>query len=262
MGTEQKYNKLKDLLKNLKKVVVAFSGGVDSSFLLKVSRDVLGKGNVIAFIGKFDAFPQKELEDAERTAVDMDCIYEIVETKQMEDPDFIKNDQLRCYYCKRQLMENAWDIANAHNIPNVIEGSNIDDLNDYRPGMKACIELGVRSPMVEAGLNKKEIRELSKTLLLPTHSKPSFSCLATRIPYGTNIKKEILKKIELSENFIKGLNLYGVRVRFHGNIARIEADEEEMPGVIEKREAITKALNEYGFLYITLDLKGFKKTNI
>jgi len=257
----EKYEKLKKIIQNLKRVVVAFSGGVDSSLLLRVSRNVLGKQNVLAFIGNFPAFPERELESAKNLAEEMDCIYEIVETGQLDDPDFLKNDSNRCYYCKRQLMEKARSIADAYNFDYVIEGSNIDDLEDYRPGMKACDELDIISPLLEAGLSKREIRELSKMLFLPTYNKPSFSCLATRIPHETPIKKEILKLIDRSEDYIKELGIKDVRVRYHGSIARIEVKEDEMIKLIENRQYIAETLISYGFFYVTLDLKGYHRSN-
>ncbi|MCX7965167.1 MAG: ATP-dependent sacrificial sulfur transferase LarE [Syntrophorhabdaceae bacterium] len=257
MDLHEKYEKLKEIIGDLKRVVVAFSGGVDSSFLLKVSRDVLGKNNVIAFTGKFPAFPEREIAFAKKIAEEMDCLCEIVETRQLEEPDFLKNDKNRCYYCKRELMKKAWEIAANHNIEHVIEGSNTDDLNDYRPGMKACHELNIKSPLVKAGLNKKEIRELAQMFSLSTWNKPSFSCLATRIPYGIEIKTEILEIIDLSEDYIRNLGIKNVRVRFHGSIARIEVDENEITKIMENRKNIVNTLLKYGFLYITLDLKEY-----
>jgi len=258
---KQKYEKLKKNIQNLKRVVVAFSGGVDSSLLLKISRDVLGKQNVVAFIGNFPAFPERELALAKNLVKEMDCKCEIVETGQLDDPNFLKNDSNRCYYCKRHLMEKARNVADAYNFEYVIEGSNIDDLDDYRPGMKACNELGIISPLLGAGLNKREIRELSKMLLVPTYDKPSFSCLATRIPHETVIKKEILKLIDLSEEYIKNLGIKDVRVRYHGSIARIEVKEDEMVKIIENRQHIAETLISFGFFYITLDLKGYQRPN-
>jgi len=259
MTLNERYETLKKHIRDLKKVVVAFSGGVDSSLLLRVSRDVLGRKNLVAFIGNFPAFPERELDRAKRIVEEMDCIYEIVETGQLNDPDFLKNDSNRCYYCKRHMMKKAQIIANAYNLDYVIEGSNTDDLNDYRPGMKACVELGIISPFIKAGLNKTQIRKLSRMLSIPTYDKPSFSCLATRIPYGTAIKQEILKLIDVSEDYIKQLGINDVRVRYHGTIARIEVKEDEMLKILEQRKQIAEALIQYGFSHITLDLKGYQR---
>ncbi len=258
MSIKQKHSRLKNIINNLKGVVVAFSGGVDSTFLLKTCVEVLGKNNVIAYIGQAPIFPAYEMEEAKKLAESIDVRYIIEETNIMDIPDFVINDRLRCYYCKKNLLDKAWDTASKNGLQHVVEGSNLDDMDDYRPGHKACIELEVLSPLRMAGLNKKEIRELSKTLLLPTHDKPSFACLSSRIPYGTLIEKKILKKIELSEDFIRNLGIRQTRVRCHNSIARIEVGNEEIGLIIDNRDKIAEALKKYGFLYITLDLQEYR----
>jgi pyridinium-3,5-biscarboxylic acid mononucleotide sulfurtransferase len=258
MTIEEKYDKLRQTIKELRKVVVAFSGGVDSTFLLKVSIDVLGKENVLAFIGLSPTCPAREIEDAKKLSALIGAEHIIAETTEMEDRNFLENTTSRCYFCKTHLFDRAWEIAKEKGFLHVLEGSNLDDMDDFRPGRKACLEQNVVSPLLAAELTKQEIRELSKKLSLPTHDKPSFACLSSRIPYGTSIDGEILKAIECSEDFIRGLGVRQLRVRYHGAVARIEVLPEDFPVIVANRTTIIEALNKYGFTYITLDLKGYK----
>ncbi|MCX5806339.1 MAG: ATP-dependent sacrificial sulfur transferase LarE [Proteobacteria bacterium] len=258
MNIEQKLNNLKEIIKGIQKVVVAFSGGVDSTFLLKICIDILGRENVIAFIGLSPACPQSEIEEAKSLSkiIGAECIIE--ETSEMEDRNFIQNTTSRCYFCKTHLFNKAWEIAKDRGFLHVAEGSNLDDLDDFRPGRKACIEQHILSPLLTAELTKNEIRELSKKYSLPTHNKPSLACLSSRIPYGTPISIEVLKRIERSENFIRSLGIRQVRVRHHGNIARIEVTGEDFGTIMANKTGIVEALKQYGFSYVTLDLEGYK----
>jgi uncharacterized protein len=258
VNTEQKYRDLQAIIKTLQKVVVAFSGGVDSTFLLKACIDVLGNENVLAFIGKSPTCPEREIEEARGLAALIGAEYLIEETTEMADQNFIQNSKSRCYYCKTHLFHKAWEIARTKGFDHVAEGSNLDDMDDFRPGRKACMEQSIRSPLLEASLSKSEIRELSKALSLPTYDKPAFACLSSRVPYGVAIDANDLKKIERSEDFLQGLGIRQVRVRYHGSIARIEVMGEDFQKVIAHGEEISEALQVIGFLYITLDLKGYR----
>jgi uncharacterized protein len=230
---------------------------VDSTFLLKVCIDVLGKENVLAFIGLSPTCPTREIEEAEKLAAFIGAEHTIAETTEMEDHNFLENTTSRCYFCKTHLFDRAWEIAKERGFLHVLEGSNLDDMDDFRPGRKACLEQNVVSPLLIAELTKSEIRELSKRLSLPTHDKPSFACLSSRIPYGTSIDSAILKSIECSEDFIRGLGIRQLRVRYHGAVARIEVLPEDFPTILANRTAIMEALKRYGFSYVTLDLKGY-----
>jgi len=258
MENKKKYSRLQTIIKDLQRVVVAFSGGVDSTFLLKVCVDVLGRENVVAFTGLSPTCPEREIAEARRLSVliGVECV--TAETTEMDDPRFIENNTSRCYFCKTHLFAKAREIAVQRGFSHVVEGANVDDMDDFRPGRKACSEQGVKSPLLEAGLTKAEIRELSEMLALPTHDKPSFACLSSRVPYGTAIDEKILKRIERSEDFIQGLGIRQVRVRYHDNVARIEVLDKDFDAIMAQRDKITKALKHYGFHYVVLDLKGYR----
>ena len=258
MDINQKYEKMKGVIRPLSRVLVAFSGGVDSTLLLKVCVDVLGKENVLAFIGSSPVHPERETREAVNIAQQLgaDCV--VVKAAEMENINFTSNPKNRCYHCKSGLLDQAWQIAREHGCNNIIEGSNVDDESDFRPGSRAVTEKGALSPLKEAGLKKNDIRELSRALNLPTYDKPSFACLASRVPYGTTITRDILKHIELSEEYLKGLGLRQVRVRYHGETARIEVEEHDIEIVMEHRNKIYEGLKAFGFSYVALDLKGYR----
>lgn len=258
MQLSEKKVKLKEVIRDLRRVLVAYSGGVDSTFLLKTAKEILGKENVIAFIADSLTYPEKERKDAIAFCKAEEISFIVINSDEMNDEKFVKNDAERCYYCKKHLYKEAQKIAKEKDINNIIEGSNYDDLSDYRPGRRALEEFGILSPLLYAELTKWEIRTLSKEMGLPTHAKPSKACLASRVPYGTRITSEILKKIEEAERLIESYNITQVRVRFHDKIARIEVMPEEFDKVLSKREKIVEGVKNIGFNYVTLDLTGYR----
>jgi uncharacterized protein len=258
MDIDEKYGKLREVILPLERVVVAFSGGVDSTLLLHACLDVLNRDNVLAFIGTSPVHPESETQAAVSIAQQLGVDFVTVKTTEMKDKDFTSNTRGRCYYCKSGLIGKIQEVSKVRGFSYIVEGSNINDENDFRPGSQAIAEKGVISPLKLAGLTKNHIRELSRIFGLPTHDKPSFACLASRIPYGTAITKDILKQIELSEAFLKGLGLRQVRVRYHGKVARIEIDNEEIATIIGHRAEVYERLTASGFTYVTLDLRGYR----
>jgi uncharacterized protein len=258
MDAKEKYESLKRLLERLGTAVVCYSGGVDSTLLLKAAFDALGAARVLALIARSATYPEREIEEAVRFCASLGAAYEVVETDEMGDDFFLRNTSERCYHCKRHLFGLARRIAQERGFVHVAEGSNVDDQGDYRPGRRAGMELGIKSPLLEAGLTKREIRRLSEELGLPTHDKPSLACLASRIPYGTRIEGEVLQRIEGAEEFLRSLGIGQVRVRYHGHMARIEVLEEDFGKVMALRDEIGGALKKIGFLYVALDLKGYR----
>ncbi|NIO48470.1 MAG: ATP-dependent sacrificial sulfur transferase LarE [Candidatus Aminicenantes bacterium] len=257
--TLSKYEKLKNILQEMGGVLVAFSGGVDSTFLLKTAHEVLGK-NVLAVIASSETYPPKEKEEAIRLAQKFSIRYKVIETKELESSDFANNPPERCYFCKKELFSKLKDIAEAEGISYILDGSNYEDKADFRPGMRAGEELGIRSPLKEAHLGKSEIRQLSKRSSLSTWNKPSLACLSSRFPYYTKIETKNLKQVAQAEEFLRKLGFVQVRVRHHGQIARIEIEPSEFPKITEKkiREAVVKSFKKFGYIYIALDLAGFR----
>jgi uncharacterized protein len=254
---EDKFNKLKNIIKSLNSVVIAFSGGIDSTLLAKIAFDILGD-NAIAVTGISDTLIEKEFNEAKEIANHIGIKHLIINTLEMENQKFINNDAKRCYYCKIELFSKLKKIALENNLSFVIEGSNFNDKSDYRPGMIAAKELDIRAPFVEAGITKEEIRNYAKALDLPNWNKPSSPCLSSRVAYGEDITLDKLKRIEKGEEFLKNKNLLSVRVRNHGNIARIEVNKNEFNKIIKLSDEISLYFKEIGFSYITLDLEGYR----
>jgi len=242
---EQKFEKLKQILESLESVVIAFSGGVDSSLLAKVAYDVLGD-KVIAVTADSALYP--EVEEAKKIAEEIGIKHEIFFTEELDIPHFSDNPPERCYYCKQELFSKLWKIAEQRGFKHVVDGANYDDLGDYRPGMKAGAELNVSSPLKDAKLTKSDIRELSKRLGLRTWSKPSMACLASRFPYGMHITREKLSAVEEAERFLRELGIRQVRVRHHENIARIEVLPKDMDVFLKDsiREKILEKFMQLG----------------
>ena len=250
---------LADYLRELNRTAVAFSAGVDSTFLLSIARETLGD-NVIAVTGRSVSFPEREQTEAADYCRSLGIEQVIVTVDQMAIDGFRSNPPERCYLCKKALFSAFLAAAKEKGYEYIAEGSNMDDIGDYRPGLRAIKELGIKSPLKEAGLTKTEIRLLSQEMGLPTWNKPSFACLATRIPYGDEITKEKLAMIEKGEQQLFDLGFHQVRVRVHGNIARIEIDRSEIGKILESdhMDAVNCYFQSLGFQYVTLDLGGYQ----
>ena len=254
---ERNYQALQQQLRQLGQVAVAFSGGVDSTFLLKVAHDLLGD-RAVAITAASPAVPRRELEQAAAFCRREGIRQLIYEADLLNTPAFRDNPPDRCYHCKKALFTGMGALAEEAGFPTLAEGSNVDDTGDYRPGMTAIRELGVVSPLLTAGLTKADIRALSRQLDLPTWDHPSAACLASRICYGEPITLEKLSLVEQAEDFLTGLGLGQLRVRLHGALARIEVLPEQFPLVLAHRQAITSALQNFGCSYVSLDLTGYR----
>jgi uncharacterized protein len=255
-----KIEKLKKILKRTESAVVAFSGGVDSSFLLKIAKDALPKESLLAVTAVSETYTRTELKQAKRFAKDLGVEHKIIRTNELKDKSFTKNPVNRCYYCKKELFKKLDRIKKENGFSCILDASNIDDIKDYRPGSKAKKEFGVRSPLIEASFSKSDVRKFSRRLKLNTANMPSMACLASRFPYGQRIDKEVLRRVEAAEDYIKKHGISQVRVRCHSNVARIEIEKEDIKKFVNKNfcDKITKRLRQLGFKYITLDLEGYR----
>ena len=250
---------LEKILTNMKSVLIAYSGGTDSTFLLKVAANVLDK-KAMAVTASSETYTPRELHEARKNAESIGIKHIVVRTYELDDPNFSSNPPERCYYCKKELFTKLFALAKEHGINYVVDGSNCDDERDFRPGMRAAIESGVRSPLREAGFTKEDIRALSKEMGLPTWDKPPLPCLSSRFPYGTRITKERIMRVAVAEEFLTDLGIWQLRVRDHDNIARIEVPRADMPIFLDEKisKNILEKFKALGYTYVTLDLQGYR----
>ena len=255
---EAKKQKLLDLLREMGGCVIGFSGGVDSTFLFAVAARVLGE-RALAVTATSETYPERELREANELAARIGGRHKVIVSEELDIPGFAENPTDRCYHCKRELFTKLRQVAVEEGLAHVADGSNVDDRGDYRPGRRALRELEVRSPLEEAGLDKADIRELSKEMELPTWNKPSFACLSSRFPYGVTITREKLSVVGRAEEALRDLGLRTVRVRHHGDVARLELGPEEFGRVVDGlREEVVSKVKEAGYTYVALDLQGYR----
>ena len=257
--TQQKMDALKSILADMGSVIVAYSGGVDSAFLAAAANDALGRG-ALAVTAKSPSLAPAELKEAVELAERLGLNHRIVETHEVEREDYAANNPNRCFFCKDELYTYLSAYAREEGYEHIANGTNTDDLGDFRPGLNAAKQYGVRSPMVEADLSKADIRELSKDMDLPTWDKPAQACLSSRIPYGSMVTVEALTRIAQAEEYLHGLGIRQLRVRHHDTIARIEVEPQDFLTLTDEavREQVVAKFREIGYSYVTLDLQGFR----
>jgi pyridinium-3,5-biscarboxylic acid mononucleotide sulfurtransferase len=261
METQQKLEQLRALFHEMRSVIVAYSGGLDSAFVLAVAHEVLGD-RALALTAVSPSLPQRERADAVRIAGAIGARHELVESHEIHNPSYASNPSDRCFYCKSELYTITARRLRELGFAHVVNGTNVDDLGDYRPGLEAAKQAGVRSPLLEAGLYKDEVRTLARELDLDFWDKPAAACLSSRIPYGTAVTPDRLRRVEQLEDALQALGLRQVRVRYHDELARIEVAKSEMDRAFAAREAITRAGKAAGFTFVALDLAGYKSGSL
>ncbi len=259
MQNDHKWDLLRSLLAEMRTAVIAYSGGVDSAVLLRTAAEVMGR-DLIAVTAVSETYPSGELDHAAAYAGTLGIDHRVISSTELDHEEFIRNGPDRCYHCKRDLFASVRRIAESEGISFILDGSNADDRDDYRPGRKAAEEFSVRSPLAEAGLTKEDIRERARSLSMPMWNKPALACLSSRIPYGTKITPELLRTIQAAEASVRKAGLRQVRVRHHGDTARIEVAVGEFSRLLSDGEAarIVRELKELGYLYVCLDLEGYR----
>ncbi len=263
MLLEKKRLDLESRIAELGSALVAFSGGVDSTLVLAVAKKVLGD-KVLAVTAESDSVPERELQTAQHLAETLGVKHRIIHTEEMSSPDYLKNPANRCYYCKSELYGKLSKVAAEHKLTSILNGINLDDLGDHRPGITAANEAGIISPLAELGFNKQAIRDLAREMDLPNWEKPALACLSSRIPYGQPVTTEKLSMIEQAEGALLAEGFRQVRVRHHGDMARIELPQEDIPGLLKNglTEKINLRLREIGFQYVTVDLEGYRSGSL
>lgn len=259
MTLDEKLDRMRAILREMGTVLVAYSGGIDSTLLLKVAHDTLGE-RAVGVISASESIPSEEVRDALAIAEDLGIPVIRTYTTELSDPNYAANPSNRCYFCKTALFDELEVIAEREGIAQIVYGANLDDLGDHRPGAVAARERGVRAPLLEAGLNKEDIRAAALQLGVPNWDKPAMACLSSRVPYGTAIDADVLRQVWQGERFLRGLGLRQLRVRHHGDTARLEIPLDSLSRLVEPetREAIVAHFKEIGYTYVTLDLEGFR----
>jgi pyridinium-3,5-biscarboxylic acid mononucleotide sulfurtransferase len=252
-----KENALRQLVRDMQRVLVAYSGGIDSTLLAVVAHQELGQ-NAVAVTAVSPSLPSVDLEEAKAIAQQFGCAHVMIESHELDDPDYQANTPLRCYFCKHEVYGELVEYARAHDFQFILDGTNLDDIGDIRPGRKAAAEYGVRSPLIEAQFTKQDVRDLARALGIPNWDKPSAACLSSRIPHGTPVTIQLLSQVEQAEVIIHGLGIRQARVRHHGEIARLEVPPDDFEIVLSQREKIVQQLRTIGYTFVALDLVGYR----
>lgn len=258
MTLQKKLTSLKSMISGYGSCLVAFSGGLDSTFLLKICSMALPKDKLLAVTAFSAAYPETELHKAKILVEDIGARHKVIKSAELKNKNFASNSVKRCYFCKKELFTKLISIARSNKLNFVLDASNVSDQKDYRPGNIAKKELKIRSPLVEAGFSKEDIRKVSRTLGLSTWNKPSLACLASRVPYGIKITAGLLKRIGREEEYLTSLGFRQVRLRHHNGLCRIEVDKGDIRRLLNRREAIVERLKSLGYNYITVDLEGYR----